>query len=90
MPKASLWAVYTSILMMLSFYHFTYPVEGFMFSMPVVQGLFDAYFSNPVLYFFMTIVGLWAMIQAREWWTRPTVSWVLLNLSPDFHGAQSD
>ncbi len=75
MPKASLWAVYTSILMMLSFYHFTYPVEGFMFSMPVAfKDFFDAYFSNPVLYFFLSIVGLVAMIQfLREWWTnRPS------------------
>ena len=86
-PKASLWATYTAILMMLSFYHFTYPVDGFLFMMPVAfKNFFDAYFSNPVLYFFLSIVGLVFMIQAREWWTKPTVSWVLLNASLIFMG----
>ncbi len=86
-PKASIWAVYSSILLMLSFYHFTYPVEGFLVSMPSgFKDVFDAWFSNPVLYFFLAIVGLVFMIQAREWWIKPTVSWVLLNLSLIFMG----
>ena len=86
-PKASIWAVYSSILMMLSFYHFTYPVEGFLVYMPsAFKDFFDAWFSNPVLYFFLSIVGLVFMIQAREWWTKPTVSWVLLNVSLIFMG----
>ena len=55
-PKASIWAVYSSILMMLSFYHFTYPVEGFLVSMPSgFKDVFDAWFSNPVLFFFLSI-----------------------------------
>jgi hypothetical protein len=86
-PKASIWAVYSSILMMLSFYHFTYPVEGFLVSMPSgFKDVFDAWFSNPVLFFFLSIAGLVFMIQAREWWIKPTVSWVLLNLSLIFMG----
>ena len=86
-PKASIWAVYSSILLMLSFYHFTYPVEGFLVSMPsAFKDVFDAWFANPVLYFFLAIVGLVFMIQAREWWIKPTVSWVLLNLSLIFMG----
>jgi Ca2+/Na+ antiporter len=87
MPRASLWAVYSSILMMLSFYHFTYPVEGFLVYMPAgFKNVFDAYFSNPVLYFFLSIAGLVVMIMAREWWTKPTVAWVLLNVSLIFMG----
>ena len=86
-PKAAVWAIYTSILMMVSFYHFTYPVEGFLISMPVAfRDFFDAWFSNPVFYFFLTIVGLVVLVQAREWWIKPTVSWVLLNLSIVFMG----
>lgn len=86
-PRAALWATYTSIVMMLSFYHFTYPVEGFLVSMPsAFKDFFDAWFSNPVFYFFLSIVGLVVMIQAREWWTKPTVAWVLLNVSLIFMG----
>ena len=86
-PKASLWAVYSAILMMLSFYHFTYPVDGFLVTMPLAfKNFFDAWFSNPVFYFFLSIVGLVFLIQAREWWTRPTVAWVLLNCSLIFMG----
>lgn len=86
-PRAALWATYTSIVMMLSFYHFTYPVEGFLVSMPsAFKDFFDSWFSNPVFYFFLSIVGLVVMIQAREWWTKPTVAWVLLNVSLIFMG----
>ncbi|MFM7831947.1 MAG: hypothetical protein ACKPJD_09160, partial [Planctomycetaceae bacterium] len=31
-PKAALWATYSSILMMVSAYHFTYPPDGFLIS----------------------------------------------------------
>jgi len=86
-PKASVWAVYSAILLMVSAYHFTYPVEGFLITMPVVfRNVFDAWFSNPVLYFVLSIVGLVFMIRAREWWTKPTVAWVLLNVSLIFMG----
>lgn len=86
-PKAAGWAVYTSILMMVTFYHFTYPPDGFLISLPeAFKAPFDRYFSNPVLYFFLSIVGLWVMIKAREWWTQPKVAWILLNVSLVFMG----
>jgi hypothetical protein len=86
-PKASLWATYAGVLLMVSAYHFTFPVDGFLISMPIwFRNFFDAWFSNPVLYFFLSIVGLVFMIMAREWWTKPTVAWVLLNLSLIFMG----
>ena len=50
------------------------------------KDFFNAYFSNPVLYFLLTIVGLVFMIAAREWWIKPTVAWTLLNLSLLFMG----
>jgi hypothetical protein len=87
LPKAAVWAVYTSILMMVTFYHFTYPPDGFLISLPeAFKAPFDRYFSNPVLYFVLSIVGLWVMINAREWWTQPKVAWVLLNVSLIFMG----
>ena len=86
-PKAAFWAVVTSVLLMTSAYHFTYPPDGFLIFMPLwFKNFFNAYFSNPVLYFFLTVVGLVFMIAAREWWIKPTVAWVLLNLSLLFMG----
>jgi len=86
-PRAAVWAVYSSILMMVSAYHFTYPPEGFLISMPSwFRDPFDRYFSNPVLFFVLSILGYWAMIALREWWTKPRVAWVLLNISLLFMG----
>jgi len=86
-PKAALWATYSSILMMVSAYHFTYPPEGFLISMPAwFKDPFDRYFSNPVLYFVLSILGFWGMVALREWWTKPKVSWVLLNAALLFMG----
>lgn len=87
LPRATPWAVYSSILGMICFYHFTYPPDGFLIYMPEVFKVnFDRYFSNPVLYFALSIAGFWALIALREWWTKPKVSWVLLNLSLLFMG----
>ncbi|MFZ9090507.1 MAG: hypothetical protein ACO3FE_10470 [Planctomycetaceae bacterium] len=87
LPRATPWAIYSSILGMVCFYHFTYPPDGFLIYMPEVFKVnFDRYFSNPVLYFALSIAGFWALIALREWWTRPKVSWVLLNLSLLFMG----
>ena len=86
-PRAAVWATYASILMMVSAYHFTYRPEGFLISMPsAFKDPFDRYFSNPVLYFVLSILGFWGMISLREWWTKPKVSWVLLNVSLIFMG----
>ena len=86
-PKASFWAVLTSILLMTSAYHFTYPPDGFLIQMPLwFRDFFNAWFSNPVLYFVLSIAGLVFMIGAREWWIKPTVAWSLLNLSLVFMG----
>ena len=88
-PVAAIWAVITSILMMTSSYHFTATgaPDAFLISMPVAfKDVFDAWFSNPVLYFILSILGLVFMIQAREWWTKPTVAWSLLNAAVLFMG----
>lgn len=86
-PKAAVWAVVSAVLLMTSAYHFTYPPDGFLIEMPLwFRNFFNAYFSNPVLYFFMSVGGLVFMVAARAWWTKPTVAWVLLNLSLVFMG----
>jgi hypothetical protein len=48
--------------------------------------LFDRWFSNPVLYFVLSIVGMVVMVVTREVWTKPTVAWSLLNISLLFMG----
>ncbi len=88
-PVAAVWAVITSILMMTSAYHFTATAspEAFLIRMPLgFKDVFDAWFSNPVLYFILSILGLVFMIFARGWWIRPTVAWSLLNGSLLFMG----
>lgn len=86
-PKAAIWAVVSAVLLMTAAYHFTYPPDGFLIAMPLwFRNFFNAYFSNPVLYFFLSVGGLVVMIAAREWWTKPAVAWVLLNLSLLFMG----
>jgi Ca2+/Na+ antiporter len=86
-PIAAFWAVYSSILLMVSLYHFTYPPEGFLIVLPeAFKGPFDRYFSNPVLYFALSMVGLWGMIALREWWTKPKVAFLMLNASLLFMG----
>lgn len=88
-PKTSVWAVVSSIFLMLSAAHFSSvgSPETFLIRMPVlVKNFVDANFSNPVIYFVLSIVLFAAMIWLREWWTKPTVAWTLLNLSLVFMG----
>ncbi|MFO0425835.1 MAG: hypothetical protein ACK526_04640 [Planctomyces sp.] len=89
MPRATTWAVLTSIYMMLSAAHFSAyrNPETFLIRMPVwFRNFVDANFSNPVIYFILSIVLFLAMIWLREWWTKPTVAWTLLNISLVFMG----
>jgi hypothetical protein len=41
----------------------------------------DLVIANPISYFALSIVAFWAVFQFRRVLTRPTVGWVLLNLS---------
>jgi Ca2+/Na+ antiporter len=88
-PVASVWAVISGLLLMTAAYHFTATAspEAFLIRMPAgFKLVFDRWFSNPVLYFVLSIVGLVVMVMTREVWTKPTVSWSLLNASLLFMG----
>ncbi len=90
LPAAAPWAMYTAVLFLLSVFHFSSthgnPAD-FLLRLPdgfKIQ--FDAITANPVLFFALSVIGFVAMIVLREWWTRPTVAWVLLNSALVFMG----
>lgn len=88
-PVATIWAVVSSLLLMVSGAHFSSAgsPETFLIRMPeTFRAFLDANFSNPVIYFVLSIALFAAMIWLREWWTRPTVAWTLLNVSLLFMG----
>lgn len=88
-PVATIWAVVSAVLLMVSAAHFSAAgsPESFLLRLPLwFREFLDAWFSNPVIYFVLSIVGFAAMIWLREWWTRPAVAWSLLNLSLLFMG----
>ncbi len=88
-PVATVWAVVASILMMLSAAHFSSAgsPDTFLIRLPMwFRNFVDANFSNPVIYFVLSIVLFAGMILLREWWTKPTVAWTGLNISLLFMG----
>lgn len=89
LPVATIWAVITAILMMVSAAHFsgTGSPDTFMLRLPGwFKDGFDSVFADPVVFFSISIVGFVAMIVLRGWWTKDTVAWSLLNLSVLFMG----
>ncbi|MCA9057344.1 MAG: hypothetical protein KDA85_02550 [Planctomycetaceae bacterium] len=88
-PVATIWAVVSGILLMMSAFHFssTASADVFPIRMPLgFKSFLDANFSNPVVYFILSLGLFGAMIWLREWWTKPTVVWTLLNASLLFMG----
>ena len=79
----SIWSVFCTVLALIGAVHITKFAEpqNFPFFMPeFVKTQIDG-LANPVIFFAISTVLFIAMIMFREWWTRPTVAWVLLNLS---------
>ena len=88
-PAASIWAVVTAILMMVSAAHFsgTGSPETFLLRLPAgFKSTFDSLFANPIVYFALSTLGCIAMILLREFWVKPTVVWILLNVLLIFIG----
>ena len=81
LPIATIWATISAVLLMVSAAHFTggSSPETFLIRLPSwFKDPFDAYLANPVIYFGGSVAMLWAMIQFREWWTKDTVAWSML------------
>ncbi len=88
-PKAAPWACYTALLFMLGSVQIVVDSDpaDFMFRLPVgFKNLVDVVIANPISYFAVSMVIFVAMIWLRKWWTRPTVAWILLNISMLFLG----
>jgi Cytochrome b(C-terminal)/b6/petD len=88
-PVATVWAVATALLVMVSGAHFSSAgsPETFLIRLPMwFRASVNTYFSNPVIYFVLSVVLFAAMIWLREWWTRPAVAWTLLNSALLFMG----
>ena len=88
-PRASFWAFYSALLLMVSLGHLTgsQSPEGFVIRLPEwFKDFIDLNFSNPVSYFGLIVVGFVLMICLRRQLVKPTVAWVLLNLSLLFLG----
>lgn len=87
LPKAFLWAAYSAVLMLLAASHLMVnsPPEDFLIRLP---GWFkdkaDAIIANPISFFCLSIVIYVAIIVLRRWWVRPTVAWVIFNVSTLF------
>ena len=82
-PTASFWALYSSVLLMVSAAYFTSTSnpDGFILRLPEgFKNLIDV-FADPIAYFTLSISLWFGMIWFRKWWIKPTVSWILLNLS---------
>ncbi len=83
-PTAGIWALYAAMLSMIALAHFTgaSSPETFVVRLPEWFKLSaDAVVANPVSYFVLSIVLYGLMIWLRDWWTKPDVSWLLLNAS---------
>jgi len=80
-PVATIWAVLSAVLLMVSAAHFTgtSSPETFLIRLPEwFKNPVDAFFADPKIYFAGSLLLFWAMIQFREWWIKDTVAWSLL------------
>ena len=85
LPKAFLWATYTAVLGMLAAVHLTGRTANpatFLLRMPAfIKDPADLLIANPISYFVLSMAMFVAMIRWREILVKPTVGWILFNLS---------
>lgn len=83
-PRATLWAVYTMLLLLMAFAHLTVKgnADSFLLRLPLWFKLqVDGIIADPISYFVVSMLLFGLMIWLRRWWVRPTVAWILFNLS---------
>jgi Cytochrome b(C-terminal)/b6/petD len=83
-PSATTWFAYCVFLGLVSFAHFTGfgSPDRFILSLPeFFKNSVDSVLADPRVYFGLTVGGFALMIWLREWWIKPTVAWILLNMS---------
>ncbi len=83
-PKALVWAAYSALLLIVTLVHFAVESDASNFKLRLpefIKNPADAVIANPISFFCLSIVIYAAIILLRKWWVKPTVSWVLFNLS---------
>ncbi|HET6422348.1 MAG TPA: hypothetical protein VFG20_01615 [Planctomycetaceae bacterium] len=82
-PVSGIWALYAAILGMIATAHLTgyNSPQMFLLRMPEAFKSFVDYLSGPVSFFTLSVGLFVALILLREWIVKPTVGWILLNLS---------
>ncbi len=83
-PRAAVWAIYCAFLLLLAATHlaFNSDPDEFLLRLPEwFKNGVDVIIANPISYFAVSMVAFWALLQFREFLTRPTVGWVMFNLS---------
>ncbi len=83
-PTAGLWALYSALLLMVAIAHLTGLSSPTSFAIRLPEFFKDAvdrWFADPVSYFTLSVLGFVALIMLRNVLVKPTVGWILLNLS---------
>lgn len=83
-PKAYTWALYTSLLLLIAFAHLVTnsSADRFLLRLPEwFKTIVNFVTSDARIFFAVSVVGFWAMIQFREWWVKPQPAFILLNIS---------
>ncbi len=82
-PVASIWALYAAMLGMISAAHLTGSnnPQMFLLRMPEAFKTTVDYLSGPRSFFSLSVGLFVLLIVLREWLVKPTVGWVLLNVS---------
>ncbi len=80
-PTAAFWAIYSSVLLMVSLAHFTGygSPETFLLRLPDCFKAVVDQLMGPVTYFTFSVLLFVLMILLREWLIKPTVAWLFLN-----------
>ena len=87
-PSASVWAIYSGVLLMTAMAHFTGSAspETFSIRMPEFAKSAIDWFADPVRYFCLSIGLFVGVVMLRKQLVKPTVAWSLLNASILFLG----
>ncbi|VAX38918.1 Cytochrome b [hydrothermal vent metagenome] len=80
-PTAAFWAIYSSVLLVVSVAHFTGygSPETFSLRLPDFFKATMDQLMGPVTYFTFSVLLFVLMILLREWLIKPTVAWLFLN-----------
>jgi hypothetical protein len=83
-PKATLWALLAGLYLLLAITHLTFhsDPDAFLLRLPLAfKNQVDRFIADPTIFFVVSVVIFVAMIWLRNWWVKPTVAWILFNLS---------